>query len=162
MEVLSLLRRAREAGLALAGVGDRLIVRGPRQAEPVVLLLAAHKGEILEALAEAAGWFAQHREVLAHWARLHNASEAAQLAWGEMQARWHRLHGERVPEWRCAGCGESIRGRQALPLGDGSRVHLDGAHGLDCTIAYGERWRGAATRALIAMGLQPPSELDIP
>jgi hypothetical protein len=37
---------------------------------------------------------------------------------------------------------------------DGNRVHL--ADGYDCLIRYGARWRGAATRALIAMGLVPP------
>jgi hypothetical protein len=44
--------------------------------------------------------------------------------------------------------------------GDGNRVHLDDAHGLDCVIRYGERWRGAATRALVAMGLRPPEGGD--
>jgi hypothetical protein len=37
---------------------------------------------------------------------------------------------------------------------DGNRVHLAI---LDCLIRHGERWRAAATRALIAMGLQPPA-----
>jgi hypothetical protein len=39
---------------------------------------------------------------------------------------------------------------------DGNRVHLDDAQRLDCLIAFGVRWRGAATRALAAMGLQQP------
>ena len=52
MDALRLLDRAREAGLAIATAGDKLIVRGPRQAEPVVRLLAANKGQILAALAD--------------------------------------------------------------------------------------------------------------
>ena len=42
MDALSLLDRAREAGLAVVVAGDKLIVRGPKQAEPVVRLLAEH------------------------------------------------------------------------------------------------------------------------
>jgi hypothetical protein len=161
MEVLSLLLRAHEAGLAIIAAGDQLIVRGPRRAEPVVRLLVAHKGEVLEALAEAAVWTARHREALIHWRALHTADEAAVLAWGEMQTRWHRLNRTPTPEWQCAGCDAPIAGQEALGAGDGNRVHLDDAHGLDCVIRYGERWRGAATRALVAMGLQPPAGNDL-
>jgi hypothetical protein len=122
-------------------------VRGPRQAEPVVRLLAAHKGEVLTALAEATSWPARHREALTHWSALHTADEAAGLAWGELQDRWHRLHGARVPEWQCAGCGEPIGGLAALDLADGSRVHLDR---LDCLLSLGERRRREATAGLRA------------
>jgi hypothetical protein len=41
--------------------------------------------------------------------------------------------------------------RSALALGDNSSVHL-GTAGLDCLLAYGRRWRGAATRALAGTG----------
>ncbi|MGH7100398.1 MAG: hypothetical protein ACREE4_22510, partial [Stellaceae bacterium] len=61
---------------------------------------------------------------------------------------------------QCAGCREPIGGFDALPLGEGNRVHLGEAHGLDCLLAYGRRWRGAATRALVAMGLLPPADDD--
>ena len=48
------------------------------------------------------------------------------------------------------GSGENI------PLIDGTYVHGSDRH--DCLIAYGRRWRGAATNALTAMGLMPPPE----
>jgi hypothetical protein len=38
---------------------------------------------------------------------------------------------------------------------DGNRCHDRAGHG--CLIRYGERWRNAATAALIALGLQPPN-----
>ena len=99
-------------------------------------------------------WRARHREAVTHWSAFHPADEAARLAWAEMQLRWHQLHGRRVPEWQCAGCGESIGGLAALALTDGNRVHLNK---LDCLLSYGERWRTAATCALMALGLRPPA-----
>ena len=42
----------------------------------------------------------------------------------------------------------------ALDLIDGCRVHDAAGH--DCLIRWGERWRDAASRALVAMGLPPP------
>jgi hypothetical protein len=157
MDALRLLDAARAAGLAVALAGDKLIVRGPREAEPVVRLLAAHKPALLAILAEAADWQGRHAEARAHHGALHPEAEAAGIAWGEMQNCWYRLHGERVAEWRCAGCMAPIGGREALALGDGARVHLDT---LDCLARYGRRWRGAATRALAATGLQPPANDD--
>jgi len=38
---------------------------------------------------------------------------------------------------------------------DGNRVHLDD---IDCLIRYGQHWRGEATQALLAIGLQPPPD----
>ena len=157
MEALRLLRRAHQAGLAVALTGDQVVVRGPKQAEPLVRLLAAHKGEIIEALTDAVSWAARYEEALNHWGLLHAREEAMGIAWGEMQKRWHRLHGARSPEGQCAGCGKPIGGQTALSIGDGNRVHLDDAHGLDCAEAYSKQWRGAATRALIALGLQAPA-----
>jgi hypothetical protein len=154
VDALTVLRRARQAGLTIAADGDKLVVRGPKCAEPIVWLIAAHKPEVIVALDEATGWPARHREALEHWDALHPADEAAQLAWGELQIQWNKLHGIRLPEWQCDGCGEPIGGVPALDLGDGSRVHFDR---LDCVIRYGERWRGAATRALVAKGLRPPA-----
>lgn len=117
------------------------------------------KPALLAALAEPADWLARYCEALVYWGALHPPGKAARLAWGELQNRWHRLHGERVPEWQCAGCDEPIGGLPVLDLGDGNRAHLDR---LDCLIRYGERWRGAATRALVSIGLQPPTECDAP
>lgn len=48
---------------------------------------------------------------------------------------------------------EAIAGCDALPLGDGNRVHPDA---LDCLTFYDRRWHDAVTRALAAIGLQPP------
>jgi hypothetical protein len=154
MDALTLLDQAREAGLAVACDGDKLLVRGPRGAEPVVRQLAEHKAEILTALAEATSWAARHREAVKYWSALHPADEAAELAWGEMQVRWHRLHGQRLLQWQCAGCGQAIGGLPALDLADGDRVHLAN---LDCLLAFGNRWRGEATAGLRALGLEPPS-----
>jgi hypothetical protein len=53
MDALALLRRAQQAGLRIQPAGDKLMVRGPKHAEPVVKLLAMHKAEILAALAKA-------------------------------------------------------------------------------------------------------------
>jgi len=154
MDALSLLARAHDAGLAVAIAGDKLVVRGPQRAEPVVRLLAVHKSAIMAALA--ADWRARHREALAYWGALHPAPEAAWLAWGEIEDRWHRLHGERVPHWQCSGCRKRLGGRAALDLADGNRVHLDN---LDCLLSFGERWRSEATAGLRALGLDPPADL---
>jgi hypothetical protein len=159
MDGLTLLDRAQKAGLAVRAEGGKLVVRGPKRAEPVVRLLAAHKGEIITALAdEARDWQTRHKEAIQHWATPHDKGEAARLAWSEMENRWHRLHGVLVPASRCAGCGSGIAGTIPIfDMGDGNQVHFDS---LDCLIRYGQRWRGAATRALVAMGLQPPASDD--
>jgi hypothetical protein len=46
----------------------------------------------------------------------------------------------------CSGCRRPIGDRETLALGDGNRVHVDD---LNCPILHGERWRRAATRALV-------------
>ena len=51
MDVLTLLRRAHAVGLRLEAAGDKLLIRGPKLAEPVVKLLAEHKLEVQAALA---------------------------------------------------------------------------------------------------------------
>jgi hypothetical protein len=138
----------------------RLIVRAGPQPVPgeLMQLLRDAKGEVLATLAPP-WWRSQFviRTIARERGGARSRAEAERLTWGELQCRWHRLHREPVPEWQCAGCGEPIGGRTALPLGDGGRVHLDTA-GLGCLLAYGRRWRGAATRALDAMGLRPSAE----
>src|ERR1700691_4854194 len=52
MDGLTLLRRARDAGLRVEAAGDKLLIRGPKRAEPVVKLLAQHKAEVMAALAD--------------------------------------------------------------------------------------------------------------
>ena len=91
MDGLTLLRQAREAGLAVALDGDRLVIRGPKRAEPVARLLIQNKPEVVAALAGPSDWRARHREALAYWGALHPLEEAARLAWGELGNRWHRL-----------------------------------------------------------------------
>ena len=56
MDAITLLRRAQGVGLRVERAGDKLIVKGPRQAEPVVRLLAEHKAEVLAALAPIPGF----------------------------------------------------------------------------------------------------------
>ena len=51
MDGLTLLRRAREAGLAVATEGEKLVIRGPKRAEKVARLLIEHKPDVLAALA---------------------------------------------------------------------------------------------------------------
>src|SRR6185437_12807868 len=108
------------AGLSLKAAGDKLIVRGPKSAEPVVRLLAKHKAKILAALTEGStlDWLARHRESLDFWGSLYPAGEASSLAWGEMQIEWHRRHGKPIPAATCAGCDKSIGSATALALPD--------------------------------------------
>jgi hypothetical protein len=150
MDGVTLLCWAHEAGLAVAAEGDKLVIRGPRRAERAAMLLLANKPAVIAAFA--ADWPARHREALAYWRTLHPTAEAAQLAWGEMLSRWHRLYGRRTLVWQCAGCGEPIGGLAALDLADGNRVHIDK---LNCLLAFGERWHNEATAGLRALGLDP-------
>lgn len=50
MSAESLLAAARSAGLKVTAEGDRLVVRGPREAAPLAELLIARKVEVLAAL----------------------------------------------------------------------------------------------------------------
>jgi hypothetical protein len=81
-------------------------------------------------------------------------AEAEVLAWGELQNRWHFEHGARAARDLCAGCRLPIGSAEVLDLIDGNRVHLRGDR--DCLIQHGRRWRAAATRALLSLGLRSP------
>jgi hypothetical protein len=171
MDAVALLRRAQEVGLRVEPVGDKLLVRGPKRAEAVVELLAAHKVEVLAALApastskctdqdaavsgtEARRW--RDRLATRIVERFHGDrgwEEARRLAWGDVENEWHELHGRRWPYWQCAGCDAPLGGSQALNLPDGNRVHFEPT---DCLIRFGKRWRGDASEALVALGLEPP------
>jgi hypothetical protein len=88
------------------------------------------------------------------WFRGDRDWEAAKLlAWGDLENEWHYQHGKRWPTWQCAGCNAPIGGSQALNLPDGNRVHFEP---IDCLIRFGKRWRGDASEALVALGLEPP------
>jgi hypothetical protein len=163
MDGLSLLRKAHDAGLKVRADGEKLVINGPRRAEPVALLLLKNKPIVMAALA------ATDRPHNADWRRLYHQlvtmrrgvhyseAEAQQLAWGEVTSRWHLQHGQRVPASHCAGCDGLIAGTSVLDLPDGCRVHFDG---FDCITAYGEKWRGAAERALADIGLVRPPEIE--
>jgi len=161
--IAALLRRAEDAGLRVQPLGDKLLVRGPRNAEAVVKLLAAHKAEVLAALvsdqpaemAEARLWRGRFAGLVFAWSRGGDRDwdAARRLAWGDLQNEWHRLYGQRWPTWQCAGCDAPIGGLEAVTLPDGNRVHLNP---IDCLIRFGRRWRGAADEAFVVLGLEPP------
>jgi hypothetical protein len=171
MDAVALLRRAQEVGLRVEPIGDKLLVRGPKRAEAVVELLAAHKAEVLAALApastskctdqdaavagtEARRWRDRLATRIVDWFHGDRGwEEARRLAWGDLENEWHELHGWRWPSWQCAGCNAPLGGSQALDLPDGNRVHFEL---IDCLIRFGKRWRGDASEALVALGLEPP------
>jgi hypothetical protein len=172
---VTLLRRASEAGLAVTAEGDRLVIRGPRRAEPVARLLIEHKPTVLAALvpgkhsADLVGavhrppvadpmWQAHYSARIVHWflrgqRRWH---EAEAIAYDELLMEWHEHYGARSDPRRCAGCGHELLGDGGLVLSDGAHLHLAGARGVECVIAYGHKWRGAAVAALRALGLNAP------
>jgi len=174
MDGLTLLRRARDVGLTVAAEGEKLVIRGPKRAEPVARLLIRHKPQVMAALvpAETASEAAEHRPDPAWWRRhylvrtinweLFGArpqSRARVIAWGELLNEWHFRHGAQSPQWQCAGCNRPIGGLASVTLGDGNRVHLDR---LDCLLRFGQRWRSEATAALRALKLDPPGSLCEP
>ena len=176
MDAVALLRRAQEVGLRVEPIGDKLLVRGPKRAEAVVELLAAHKAEVLAALApastskctdrdaavagtEARRWRDRLATRIVDWFHGDRGwEEARRLAWGDLENEWHELHGWRWPSWQCAGCNAPLGGSQALDLPDGNRVHFEL---IDCLIRFGKRWRGDASEALVALGLAPPKSLEV-
>jgi hypothetical protein len=172
MDAVALLHRAQEVGLRIEPIDDKLLIRGPKRAEAVVELLAAHKAEVLAALAvgastsergdqenatdntEARRWRDLFATRITDWFHGDRGWEEAQrLAWGDVENEWHELHGRRWLSWQCAGCNAPIGGSLALNLPDGNRVHFEP---IDCLIRFGKRWRGAACEALVAFGLEPP------
>jgi hypothetical protein len=172
MDGLILLRRAREAGLAVAAEGNKLVIRGPKRAERVARLLIERKPEVMAALVPAEpasepdkrgadpGWWRRHyviRTIDWELSGVRPEWRARGIAWGELLDEWHRRHGTRVPQWQCAGCGEPIGGLAALDLADGNRVHLDN---LDCLLRFGERWRREAAAGVQTLGLDPPPDVE--
>lgn len=163
--VEDLIRLVIECGAKVENVDGQLVVRAGAHPVPgkLVQRLREAKTDVLENLSPR--WWRRQfaaRTVNYELGGARSHEEAARLAWGELECRWHRLYGKPIPEWQCAGCSEPIGGQQALPLGGSNRVHLDDCHGLDCVIRYGERWRSEATRGLIALHLRPPAEKDAP
>ena len=150
-----LIASVRAAGGTIRRDGDTIELAAPVPlTTDLVARIRAAKPLLLAALDHLPQWEARHREALAHWRALRCPEEADELAWGELQNRWHRQHGKRFPVWQCAGCGQLIGGAPALSMIDGNRVHLDE---IDCLIRYGQHWRSEATHALVAIGLHPPA-----
>ena len=172
MDAVALLQRAQKAGLRVEPIGDKLLVRGPKRAEAVVRLLAEHKADVLAALTpdpsapkcgdqyealdatQARRWGDRFAARIVDWFHGDRGwEEARRLAWGDVENEWHELHGRRWPSWQCAGCNAPLGGSLALNLPDGNRVHFEP---IDCLIRFGKRWRGDASEALIALGLELP------
>jgi hypothetical protein len=164
MNAVEILEEARAAGLCLAVDGADLVLESSNPPPPAVLdLLRDRKAEIIAAIAATShgtsdsvvDWRDWYEECVAirQFDGGYTLEEAERLAWGEAQDRWHRACGERIPRDLCAGCRRPIGSIKALALIDGSRVHLDGGNA--CLVKHGERWRAAATRALMALGLRP-------
>jgi len=159
-----LLDRLAEIGASIRPAGDRLIVRAGNRPVPgeLVKLLRRAKPDVLALLARdepdaitGPQWRARLTALTFEWsARQHQWEEAKQLAWGDLQNEWHTIHGQRWPNWQCAGCRKPIGGIESIHLPDGNRVH---AEPIDCLIGFGRRWRGDADTALSGFGLHPPS-----
>jgi hypothetical protein len=100
-------------------------------------------------------WY-QKRAAIRQYDGNYTRAEAERLAWGEVVNEWHRRQGERAPRDLCAGCLKPIGDSgEVFDHADGTQTHM--ADGFDCVVKYGDRWRGAAEKALVAMGLTPPS-----
>jgi hypothetical protein len=171
MSAAQALAAVRAGGISLAVDGADLILEGSNSPSPAVLdLVRLHKAEIIAAITATPPTnqetgavvdcrdFYEERAAIRQYDAHYSRAEAEALAWGEMQNRWHAEHGERVSRDLCAGCRRPIGTEKALDLIDGNRVHL--GSNTDCLIRHGERWRAAAARALMALGLRPPVGVD--
>ena len=74
-------------------------------AADLVARVRAAKPALLAALDDIPDWHARNHEALAYWGALHPPDEAAELAWRELQNRWHQFYRKRFPARQCAGCG---------------------------------------------------------
>ena len=125
-----------------------------RQAKSEVLTILTLGSSRESSLWCAADWQAFYRNSFERRRPFYSAQEAGAIAWGEDVNQWHKDHGNRVSPDICAGCLAPIGETTFLLLSDGTRVHLAT---LECLLAYGKQWRGAATQALMAFGLTPPN-----
>jgi hypothetical protein len=179
--VANLLDRLADIGAEIRPAGDRLIVRAGANPVPAELMrrLRQTKAEVLAALGpmrdgtrnsglgvdDPAWWRRQFavrtiaREVGGN--RAH--AEAVRLAFGDLVSEWHRRHGIRTDQDRCAGCGEGLPVDVGMIVDQGGvRVHFDAVRGFDCLLAYGQRWRSNAAAALGTIGLEPPTGFTLP
>ena len=89
----------------------------------------------------------------------HSKSKAERMAWNEVAYIWHSQHGSRVECGVCAGCGEALDGEPNLiHLPHGEQTHLDHHH--HCIIAYFRRRNREAAKALSAIGIVTPPEIE--
>jgi hypothetical protein len=136
-------------------------------APELVQELRRSKVEILRLLATEAGrghpppanaaWWRRHFAIRTlHWglSGRWTTDEAERLAYGELLDEWNKLHGQRWPDWQCAGCDAPIGGLPALSLADGNRVHFD--EGRQCLVRFGRRRHFEAVAGLKALGLDRP------
>lgn len=154
MDGLTLIREARNAGLHVAAAGDKLVIRGPRQAEPIVRKLIEHKPVVLAILREpiaepvpinatvgddAMDWreLFEERAAMRQYCGGYRRNLAERLAYGECIERWCELNPVSHRPGLCAGCGAPL-GNNVLELCDGARVHWERHRAFECLIAYGE------------------------
>lgn len=174
MDGVTLIREATATGLRLAVDGDKLVIRGPRQAEPVARRLIERKSEVLAALTcrpidppaprtsgpagdDPADWrdWIDERCAIRELDGRRDHVLAERLAWGEAIEEWCERHPVAADPSRCAGCGAPLD-HDALDLPDSARVHFEAEREFACLIAYGvARRRRAAT--LAALGLLAPA-----
>ena len=102
-------------------------------------------------------WRLWQQERIDLWLRYgHSPVDAGKIAWGEAEIIWHYWHGAQPSRDRCAGCDAFMLDEPGMHQLDGAVVHIGSDYGLECLIAYGDRWRGTARAALEALGLDPP------
>jgi hypothetical protein len=115
-------------------------------------------GDLLT-LASDADWRSKFAHLVARYAPVAGSiPEARRWAWADLQNRWRIVHGERLRRDRCAGCGQEFGSAPFLDLIDGNRVHVDEKYA--CLARFTRRWRRDARRALRAMGIAEPAEVD--
>jgi hypothetical protein len=103
-------------------------------------------------------WRSWMRSRLPVWqARGLSTREAARVIWAEAESAWHLRHPPPVDPDRCAGCGEWMLDGPGMSLLDGAVIHFGNPDRFDCMILHGETWRGAASTALVALGLRKPA-----
>ena len=148
MDGLAILREAEQAGLKLRVEGDKLVVSGPRKAEPIVRRLAEHKADIMRVLAT--DWHRLYAEAIAELG-------TRERAWNRTALAWYIQHGTPTPEDLCAGCGKPLDRAAALDLWPhGERVHV---RDYECVVLYGRRWRASVAAALASYGIPSPHKI---